>query len=148
MRVNCAALSESLVESELFGHERGAFTGAAESRVGRFELAHGGTLLLDEISEMSVKLQAKLFAPLEEEEFERVGGTKTLRVNVRIIATSNRNLLEETAQQHFRRDLFYRLNAVQLTLPPLRVRREDILPLATAFLLPVSYSGHRPCSTS
>jgi DNA-binding NtrC family response regulator len=133
IRVNCAALSESLVESELFGHEKGAFTGADEVRPGRFELADGGTLLLDEISEMSVKLQAKLLRALEEEEFERVGGARTLRVDVRIVATTNRHLEKESRQGTFRHDLYYRLNAIHLTLPPLRVRREDIAVLALHF---------------
>jgi DNA-binding NtrC family response regulator len=133
IRVNCAALSESLVESELFGHEKGAFTGADESRPGRFELADGGTLLLDEISEMSVKLQAKLLRALEEEEFERVGGARTLRVDVRIVATTNRHLEKESRQGAFRQDLYYRLNAIHLQLPPLRVRREDIAVLAQHF---------------
>jgi len=133
IRVNCAALSESLVESELFGHEKGAFTGADESRPGRFERADGGTLLLDEISEMSVKLQAKLLRALEEEEFERVGGTKTLRVDVRIVATTNRRLEEESRQGAFRHDLYYRLNAIHLKLPPLRARPEDIAVLALHF---------------
>jgi DNA-binding NtrC family response regulator len=133
VRVNCAALSESLVESELFGHEKGAFTGADESRPGRFELADGGTLLLDEISEMSVKLQAKLLRALEEEEFERVGGARTLRVDVRILATTNRHLEKESRLGAFRHDLYYRLNAIQLTLPPLRARREDIAVLALHF---------------
>ena len=131
--VNCAALSETLVESEWFGHEKGAFTGAEECRPGRFELADGGTLLLDEISEMSVKLQAKLLRVLEEEEFERVGGVKTMRVDVRILATTNRNLEIECRRGTFRYDLFYRLNAIQLRLPPLRDRREDIGPLADHF---------------
>ncbi len=133
IRVNCAALSESLVESELFGHEKGAFTGADESRAGRFERADGGTLLLDEISEMSVKLQAKLLRALEEEEFERVGGARTLRVDVRVVATTNRHLERESRQGTFRHDLYYRLNAVHLLLPPLRSRPEDIPLLAWHF---------------
>jgi two-component system, NtrC family, response regulator AtoC len=133
VRVNCAALSETLVESEIFGHERGAFTGADESRPGRFELAHGGTLLLDEISEMPVQIQAKLLRVLEKEEFERVGGCKTLHTDVRIVATSNRDLEREVAAGSFRRDLFYRLNAVHMRLPPLRQRREDIGVLARHF---------------
>jgi DNA-binding NtrC family response regulator len=132
--VNCAALSESLVESELFGHEKGAFTGAAESRAGRFEWAHGGTLLLDEISEISVKLQAKLLRVLEAEEFERVGGAETVRVDVRVLATTNRNLEQEIAGGNFRQDLFYRLNTVQFRLLPLRSRREDIPILVAHFV--------------
>jgi transcriptional regulator with PAS, ATPase and Fis domain len=132
--VNCAALSEGLIESELFGHERGAFTGATECRPGRFEIATSGTLLLDEISEIPPKLQAKLLRVLEEGEFERVGGTKTLRVDVRVIATSNRDLQAEVAQGKFRHDLFYRLNVMCLRVPPLRERREDIAPLVTYFI--------------
>jgi DNA-binding NtrC family response regulator len=132
--VNCAALSEGLIESELFGHERGAFTGATDSRPGRFEIASGGTLLLDEISEMPLKLQAKLLRVLEEGEFERVGGSRTLRVDVRVIATSNRDLLSEVRQNAFRHDLFYRLNVMCLRVPPLRSRREDIAPLVTYFI--------------
>jgi two-component system, NtrC family, response regulator HydG len=126
VRVNCAALSETLVESELFGHEKGAFTGAETARPGRFELAHTGTLLLDEIGEMPLKLQAKLLRVLEEEEFERVGGTNTLRVDVRVVATTNRLLEAEVAAGAFRQDLLYRLNAVTLQVPPLRDRPEDI----------------------
>jgi DNA-binding NtrC family response regulator len=133
VRINCAALSESLVESELFGHEKGAFTGADEARPGRFELANGGTLLLDEISEMPVTIQAKLLRVLEKEEFERVGGTRTLQTDVRIVATTNRDLEREVSTGAFRRDLFYRLNAVHLQLPPLRQRREDIAVLARHF---------------
>ena len=121
------------MESELFGHERGAFTGAAETRIGRFELASGGTLLLDEISEMPITLQAKLLRVLETEEFERVGGTKTLKVDVRIIATSNRNLEQDVAQGNFRRDLYYRLNVVRLRLPALRNRTDDIPPMVQYF---------------
>lgn len=133
VRVNCAALSESLVESELFGHEKGAFTSAEDSRPGRFELADGGTFLLDEISEMSARLQAKLLRVLEEEEFERVGSSKTLQVDVRIIATTNRDLERECRLGNFRADLYYRLNGLLLTLPPLRARPEDIRPLADYF---------------
>jgi DNA-binding NtrC family response regulator len=134
VRVNCAALAEGLVESELFGHEKGAFTGADEARPGRFELASGGTLLLDEISEMSVKLQAKLLRVLEAEEVDRVGGTRSLRVDVRVLATTNRHLEQEVEEGGFRRDLYYRLNAIHLHLPPLRERREDIAPLALHFV--------------
>ena len=133
LRINCAALSESLVESELFGHEKGAFTGAEETRAGRFELAHGGTLLLDEVSETAVKLQAKLLRVLEEEEFERVGSGRTLKVDVRVIATTNRNLEEEIVHGSFRRDLYYRLSVVTLRVPPLRDRRNDIPTLASHF---------------
>jgi len=134
IRLNCAALSETLVESEFFGHEKGAFTGADEGRPGRFERAHKGTLLLDEIGEMSVRLQAKLLRVLEEEELERVGGSKTLQVDVRIVATTNRNLEDENRRGEFRRDLLYRLNALQLRLPPLRERQEDIPVLVQHFV--------------
>ncbi len=134
IRVNCAALSETLLESELFGHEKGAFTGATAKREGRFELADGGTLLLDEISEISPSLQAKLLRVLEEEEFERVGGTQTLRVNVRIVATTNRDLRQAMAEGQFREDLYYRLNVVPVQLPPLRERRGDIPLLIDYFL--------------
>jgi DNA-binding NtrC family response regulator len=134
IRVNCAALSESILESELFGHEKGAFTGAHASKPGRFELADGGTLLLDEISETSEKLQAELLRVIEEKEFERVGGTRTVRVDVRIIATTNRDLAEEVAQKRFREDLFYRLNVVPLVLPPLREREGDVDVLVEHFV--------------
>jgi DNA-binding NtrC family response regulator len=133
IRVNCAALSEQLLESELFGHERGAFTGAHKRKEGRFELADGGTLLLDEIGEISPALQAKLLRVLEEEEFERVGGTTTLKVDVRVIATTNRNLPDEVSRGHFREDLFYRLHVLPLEISPLRERPEDVLPLARHF---------------
>ena len=134
VRVNCAALSSTLLESELFGHEKGAFTGAVQKREGRFELADGGTLLLDEISEIPMSLQAKLLRVLEEEEFERVGGTKTMKVDVRVIATTNRNLHSEVRRGKFREDLFYRLNVLPIQVPPLRDRREDIPALAEHFL--------------
>jgi len=132
--VNCASLPETLLESELFGHEKGAFTGAITRRAGRFELADGGTLLLDEISEISPALQAKLLRVLEEEEFERVGGTTTLRVDVRIVATTNRNLREAIADGAFREDLYYRLNVIPIHLPPLRERRDDVPELVRHFL--------------
>ena len=132
--VNCSAFAESLIESEWFGHERGAFTGATESRAGRFELASGGTLLLDEISEIPGHLQAKLLRVLEEEEVQRVGSNRSLAVDVRIVATSNRNLEVEVAQGGFRRDLYYRLNVVALKVPPLRERREDIPLLVDHYL--------------
>ena len=133
IRVNCAALSEQLLESELFGHERGAFTGAHKTREGRFELADGGTLLLDEIGEISPALQAKLLRVLEEEEFERVGGTSTLKVDVRVIATTNRDLHAEVKAGRFREDLYYRLHVLPIHLRPLRERVEDIQPLALHF---------------
>lgn len=134
IKVNCAALSENLIESELFGHERGAFTGATERREGRFELANRGTLLLDEVSEIPPNLQAKLLRVLQEREFERVGGTKTIKVNVRILATSNRDLLQFVERGSFRSDLYYRLNVFPVQVPPLRERPDDILVLAEAFL--------------
>lgn len=134
IRVNCAALSESLLESELFGHERGAFTGACTQRKGRFERAHGGTLLLDEISETGPRLQAELLRVLEQQDFERVGGMESVRVNVRVISTTNRDLAAEVEAGHFRRDLYYRLAGVSLRVPPLRQRREDIPVLVWHFV--------------
>ena len=133
IRVNCAALSEQLLESELFGHERGAFTGAHKMREGRFELADGGTLLLDEIGEITPALQAKLLRVLEEEEFERVGGTSTLKVDVRVIATTNRDLQAEMKAGRFREDLYYRLHVLPVHIRPLRERSEDIVPLSQHF---------------
>jgi two-component system, NtrC family, response regulator len=132
--VNCAALTETLLESELFGHERGAFTHAVAMRKGRFELADGGTLFMDEVAEMSQGLQVKLLRVLQEMEFERVGGTRTIKVDVRVVAASNRDLKEEVEAGRFREDLFYRLNVVHLHLPPLRQRQEDIPLLATHFI--------------
>lgn len=134
IKVNCAALSENLIASELFGHERGSFTGATERREGRFELANKGTLLLDEVSEIPPTLQAKLLRVLQEREFERVGGTKTIKVNVRILATSNRDLTQVVASGEFRQDLYYRLNVFPIQVPPLRERPEDVLLLAGTFL--------------
>ncbi|MBI3605060.1 MAG: sigma-54-dependent Fis family transcriptional regulator [Nitrospirae bacterium] len=132
--VNCAALAETLLESELFGHEKGAFTGAAFQKRGRFELADGGTLFLDEIGEISQAIQVKLLRFLQEKEFERVGGTKTFKVDVRIIAATNRDIKKEVAEKRFRDDLYYRLNVVTVTLPPLRERQGDIDSLAGHFL--------------
>jgi DNA-binding NtrC family response regulator len=134
IKLHCAALAESLLESELFGHERGAFTGAMTRKDGRFSLADGGTLFLDEIGEISPAIQVKLLRFLQEHEFERVGGTQTIRVDVRVIAATNRNLPEEVAKGRFREDLFYRLNVVSLEMPPLRDRRADIPALAKFFL--------------
>ncbi|MHB8783482.1 MAG: sigma-54-dependent transcriptional regulator [Desulfobacteria bacterium] len=132
--VHCAALAENLLESELFGHERGAFTGAVSSRKGRFELADGGTIFLDEVGEISPSVQVKLLRVLQEREFERVGGTRSISVDVRIIAATNRDLKEEVAAGRYREDLYYRLNVFPITLPPLSARREAILPLADYFL--------------
>jgi two-component system response regulator AtoC len=134
IRVNCAAIPATLVESELFGHERGAFTGAISARQGRFELADGGTLFLDEVSEIPLDIQVKLLRAIQESEFERVGGVKTLRVDVRLIAATNRNLEEEIKGKRFREDLYYRLNVVPIHLPPLRERPEDVEPLLEHFL--------------
>ncbi len=134
IKVNCAAVSPTLIESEFFGHERGAFTGATERREGRFELANNGTLLLDEVSEIPPSLQAKLLRVLQEREFERVGGTRTIKVNVRIIATSNRDLLSNVTKGEFRQDLYYRLNVFPIPVPALRERLEDIPLLADHFL--------------
>jgi DNA-binding NtrC family response regulator len=131
--VNCAAIPENLLESELFGHEKGAFTGAIARRVGKFEEANGGTLLLDEISEMDARLQAKLLRAIQEREIDRVGGTKPVKVDIRIIATSNRDLTEAVRHGTFREDLLYRLNVVNLRLPSLRERPKDILALARHF---------------
>ena len=134
VRVNCGALSESLLESELFGHVRGAFTGAIDNRTGRFEAAHTGTIFLDEINSTTPHLQVKLLRALQEREFERVGDTQTIRVDTRVIAASNRDLLQEVAENRFREDLYYRLNVVPVHLPPLRDRREDIPELVGHFL--------------
>ena len=126
VKVNCAALQENLLESELFGHEKGAFTGADKQRIGRFEQADGGTLFLDEIGDMSQNTQAKILRVLQEHEFERLGGTRTIRVDVRLIAATNRNLGAMVASGQFREDLYYRLNVVSIDMPPLRERKEDM----------------------
>jgi Nif-specific regulatory protein len=134
IKVNCGALPETLLESELFGHVKGAFTGALDSRKGRFELADGGTLFLDEIAEMSPRLQVKLLRVLQEKEFEPVGGTQTIHVNVRVVAATSRQLKKEIQEGRFREDLFYRLNVIPIHLPPLRERRADIPRLVDYFM--------------
>jgi DNA-binding NtrC family response regulator len=134
IKVNCAAISEELLESELFGHEKGAFTGAVRSNEGKFTLADGGSILLDEISEMSPKLQAKLLRVLQEKEVDKVGGREPVKVDVRVMATTNRNLEEEVKKGNFREDLYYRLNVVTIAFPPLRERKGDILLLAKFFM--------------
>lgn len=134
IKVHCAALSESLLESELFGHEKGAFTGAAARKRGRFELANGGTIFLDEIGEINQNVQIKILRVLQDKRFERVGGEETLEVDVRVIAATNRNLEEEILQGRFREDLFYRLNVVHIQVPPLRERKDDIPLMLNAFL--------------
>jgi len=134
IKVNCAAISETLIESEFFGHEKGSFTGATDQRDGRFELADGGTILLDEVSEISLALQAKLLRVLQEREFERVGGNKTIKVDVRVLATTNRDLLKAVQKGDFREDLYYRLNVFPIQVPPLRERTGDVELLANHFL--------------
>jgi transcriptional regulator with PAS, ATPase and Fis domain len=140
--VSCASLSEGIMESELFGHEKGAFTGAIASRKGRFELAHQGTLFLDEVEDIPPATQIKLLRVLQEGEFERVGGNKTIKVNIRIIAACNRDLQEEVRQGVFREDLYYRLNVVNIKLPPLRDRRDDIPFLVNFFIEKYSQKYH------
>jgi len=131
--VNCAAIPEALLEAELFGHEKGAFTGAVARRIGKFEEADGGTILLDEISEMDLRLQSKLLRVLQEREVDRIGGGKPVKVNIRVLATSNRNMLDEIKKGTFREDLYFRLNVISLNMPALRERKEDIRPLAEHF---------------
>jgi transcriptional regulator with GAF, ATPase, and Fis domain len=144
--INCAALPDQLLESELFGHERGAFTGAATAKIGRLEQAAGGTLFLDEIGEMSPLVQAKLLRVLQEREFQRLGGTRPLRADVRVIAATNRDLAAAIARGAFREDLYYRLNVFEIPIPPLRERAEDILPLAEAFLAELGPTVGRPAA--
>src|SRR5919206_404989 len=134
IKINCAAIPKTLMESELFGYEKGAFTGAVGAKPGRFELAHGGTLFLDEIGEIPVEMQVKLLRVLQESEFERVGGIKTIKVDVRLVTATNRDLAAELATGGFREDLYYRLNVVPIHLPPLRERREDIPLLVSHFI--------------
>jgi DNA-binding NtrC family response regulator len=143
IRVNCASLSESLIESELFGHEKGAFTGAGGQRKGRFERAHGGTLLLDEITETPVGFQSQLLRALEEQDIERVGGSETINVNVRVISTTNRDILSEVHKGDFRADLYYRLAGIRLVVPPLKERLEDIVPLVWHFVNQLSPEANR-----
>jgi transcriptional regulator with GAF, ATPase, and Fis domain len=142
--VNCAALPEQLLESELFGHERGAFTGAQQSKPGQIELASGGVLFLDEVGEMSPSAQAKLLRVLQEREYQRLGGTRTIRANVRIVAATNRELRRALTRGDFREDLYYRLHVFEIRLPPLRQRAEDILPLSQTFLAEIGRSFARP----
>lgn len=146
IQVNCAALPETLLESELFGYERGAFTGAAARKEGRFELADGGTLLLDEVGDLSAATQAKLLRVLQEGEFERVGGTKTLKVDVRIVAATNQDLTALVKERRFREDLYYRLNVITIEIPPLRERKEDIPLLAHHFLRRYATKNRREIS--
>jgi len=149
IKVNCAAMARELVESELFGHEKGAFTGAAAAREGKFEAADGGTLFLDEIGDMPLETQAKVLRVLQEREFERVGGNRTIKVDVRVIAATNKHLQQMTEEGKFREDLFFRLNVVPVLLPPLRERQEDIPLIATHFLKEVTARyGHGPTTFS
>jgi len=143
IKVNCAALPETLLESELFGYEKGAFTGAVARKEGRFELANGGTLFLDEVGDLSLATQAKLLRVLQEGEFERLGGTKTLKVDVRLVAATNTNLTQAVKEKRFRGDLYYRLNVITINLPPLRERQEDIPLLAQHFLLTYSRKNNK-----
>jgi len=142
VKINCAAITETLLESELFGHEKGAFTGADRRKEGRFRQAHGGTLLLDEVSEMSLMMQVKLLRALQEREFNRVGGESTIQVDVRVIAATNKNLMDRINEGAFREDLYYRLNVVELEVPPLSDRKEDI-PLLTRHFLEMFAAKNR-----
>ncbi len=142
--VNCGAISPDLIESELFGHEKGSFTGATVQRRGAFEIAHGGTIFLDEIGELPLALQPKLLRALEQKEIKRVGGNETILVDVRVIAATNRNLREEMSRKMFRDDLYFRLSTITLHVPPLRERREDIVPIANIFLAEAASRANRP----
>ena len=144
VKVNCAALPMSLFESELFGHEKGAFTGADKMRIGRFEQANGGSILLDEITELNLETQVKLLRVIQEKEFERLGSSRPIKLDVRFISASNRNLSEEIEQGRFRKDLFYRLNVFSINIPPLRNRAEDIIPLAKHFLSKFAGEFNKP----
>jgi two-component system nitrogen regulation response regulator NtrX len=145
IEVNCAAIPETLIESELFGHEKGAFTGASATRRGQFELADGGTLFLDEVADMSLATQAKVLRVLQEQRFQRVGGTKPIKVDVRVLAASNKNLMEEIRKGTFREDLYFRLAVLQIDAPPLRERREDIPALVEHFMqINMEEQGLRP----
>ncbi|MCI0407851.1 MAG: sigma-54 dependent transcriptional regulator, partial [Acidobacteria bacterium] len=144
VKMNCASLTDTLLESELFGHEKGAFTGAERQRTGRFELANEGTLFLDEVGNMSPSTQAKVLRAIQEQEFERVGGSRTIKVDVRIVAATNIDLPSAITEGRFREDLFYRLNVVSIPVPPLRDRREDIVPLARHFVLKFGRELKRP----
>jgi two-component system nitrogen regulation response regulator NtrX len=147
VEVNCAAIPEDLIESELFGHEKGAFTGATSRRQGKFDLAHAGTLFLDEIGDMSLKTQAKILRILEEQRFERVGGSRPLQVDVRVVAATNKNLAEEIQRGTFREDLYHRINVIPLQVPPLRERGEDIPLLAKHFLQELARENDAPAKT-
>ncbi len=144
IKVNCAAISPTLLESEFFGHEKGAFTGAVEQKKGRFELANNGTLLLDEITEIPPNLQAKLLRALQEQEFERVGNSKPIKVDIRFISTTNKNIKNAIKDNLFREDLFYRLNVIPIHIAPLRERKEDIIPLASFFIEKFCIENHKP----
>ncbi|NOZ61475.1 MAG: sigma-54-dependent Fis family transcriptional regulator [Calditrichaeota bacterium] len=144
IKLNCAALPENIIESELFGHEKGAFTSAIQKRIGKFELADGGTIFLDEIGDLSISIQAKLLRVLENQEFERIGGNQTIKVDVRLVAATNRDLRQAVEKGLFREDLFYRLNVVNIHIPPLRERREDIPVLLTHFLQHFAEQMNKP----
>jgi two-component system nitrogen regulation response regulator NtrX len=144
VEVNCAAIPEELIESELFGHEKGAFTGATEKKRGKFDLAHEGTIFLDEVADMSLKAQAKILRILQEKKFERVGGNKLIDMDVRVLAATNKDLEEEMKAGRFRQDLYYRLHVIPLIVPPLRERKEDIKPLAERFFLDFSIKEGQP----